>query len=88
MCNIKREKEIYFRRQIYRLNKIKKERELNSKRYSILISKNIVVLKLIEVKNNKVQKELKNSKIKIIDIKDNDISEEEQWEINNKILLE
>ena len=59
--NAIREKEIYFRRQIYRLNKIKKERELNSKRYSV----NIVVPKLIEAKNNKVQKELENSKIKI-----------------------
>jgi hypothetical protein len=46
------------------------------------------VSKLIEDKDNKAQKELENSKVKIVDIIDDDISEEEQWEINNKILQE
>jgi hypothetical protein len=30
------------------------------------------------------QKKLENSKIKIVDIIDDEIREEEQWEINNK----
>jgi hypothetical protein len=86
--NAIREKEIYFRRQIYRLNNIKQERELNSKKFSVPIKKNNVESKRIEDKDNKAQKEVENSKIKIVDNIDDDISEEEQWEINNKILQE
>ena len=44
--------------------------------------------KQIENKVREAQKELEYSKDKIKDIEDNDISEEEQWEINNKFLLE
>jgi hypothetical protein len=76
--NAIREKEIYFRREIYRLNNIKKDRELNSKKFSVSIKKNNVVAKKIEDKDDKAQKELENSKIKIIDIIDDKISEEEQ----------
>jgi hypothetical protein len=43
------------------------------------------VSKQIEDKDNKDQKELRNSKIKIVGVKVDDISEEEQWKINNKI---
>ena len=44
--------------------------------------------KQIENRVREAQKELEYSKDKIKDIEDNDISEEEQWEINNKLLLE
>jgi hypothetical protein len=76
--NVIREKEIYFRREIYRLNNIKKDRELNSKKFSVPIKKNKDVSKQIEDKDNKGQKELRNSKIKIVGVKVDDISEEEQ----------
>jgi hypothetical protein len=76
--NAIREKEIYFRREIYILNNIKKDRELNSKKFSVPIKKNKAVSKQIEDKDNKGQKELENSKIKIVDVKVDDISEEEQ----------
>jgi len=46
------------------------------------------VSKQIENRVREAQKELEYSKDKIKDIEDNDISEEEQWEINNKFLLE
>jgi hypothetical protein len=105
--NAIREKEFYFGRQIYRLNNIKQDRELNSKKISVPIKKNNVMskkiedkdnraqkelenskIKIIEDKANKAQKELENSKIKIVDIINDEISEEEQWKINNKILQE
>ena len=35
-----REKELYFRRELYRLNNIKKDRELNNKKFSIPTMKN------------------------------------------------
>jgi len=38
-----REKELYFRRELYRLNNIKKDRELNNKKLSIPIKKRICV---------------------------------------------
>ena len=44
--------------------------------------------KQIDNKVREAQKELEHSKDKINDIEDNDISEDEQWEINNKLLLE
>ena len=44
--------------------------------------------KQIENRVRDARKELDYSKDKIKDIEDNDISEEEQWEINNKLLLE
>src|SRR6185436_809933 len=101
------EKEIYFRREIYRLNKIKKERELNDKKYkaSVVIKKwkdesnpkdtqshkakrdpdthkgNV----MIDNKELKLQKE---NEVKIENTEEDIISEEEQWEINNKYLLE
>ena len=44
--------------------------------------------KQIENRVREAQKELEHSKDKIKDIEDNDISEEEQWKINNKLLQE
>ena len=44
--------------------------------------------KQIENRVRESQKELEHSSDKINDIEDNDISEDEQWEINNKLLLE
>ena len=44
--------------------------------------------KQIDNREREVQKELEHSKDKINDIEDNDICEDEQWEINNKLLLE
>ena len=44
--------------------------------------------KQIENRVREVPKELEHSKDKIKVIEDNDTSEEEQWEINNKLLLE
>ena len=35
-----RKKELYFRRELYRLNNIKKDRELNNKKFSIPTMKN------------------------------------------------
>jgi len=46
------------------------------------------VSKQIENWVREAQKKLEYSKDKIKDIEDNDISEEEQWKINNKLLLE
>jgi len=83
-----RERELYFRREICRLENIKKDRELNAKKFSIPIKKNDFVSKQIDNRVREVQKELEHSKDKIYDIEDNDISEDEQWEINNKLLLE
>ena len=83
-----RERELYFRREICRLENIKKDRELNAKKFSIPIKKNDLVSKQIDNRVREVQKELEHSKDKINDIEDNDISEDEQWEINNKLLLE
>ena len=83
-----REKELYFRRELCRLNNIKKGRELNAKKFSIPIKKNELVSKQIENRVREAQKELEHSKDKIKVIEDNDISEEEQWEINNKFFLE
>ena len=82
-----REKELYFRREIYRLNNIKKDRELNAKKFSNPIKKNEFVSNQIDNRVREAQKELEHSKDKINDIEDNDISEDEQWEINNKLLL-
>jgi len=83
-----RERELYFRREICRLENIKKDRELNAKKFSIPIKKNDFVSKQIDNRVREVQKELEHSKDKINDIEENDISEDEQWEINNKLLLE
>ena len=82
-----REKELYFRREICRLDNIKKDKELNAKKFSIPIKKNDFVSKQIDNRVREVQKDLEHSKDKINDIVDNDISEDEQWEINNKLLL-
>ena len=71
-----REKELYFRWELYRLNNIKKDRELNNKKFSIPIKKNEFVSKQIENRVREAQKELEYSKDKIKDIKDNDISTE------------
>ena len=72
-----REKELYFRRELYRLNNIKKDRELNAKKFSIPIKKNELVSKQVENRVREAQKELEHSKDKIKVIEDNDISEEE-----------
>ena len=73
-----REKELYFSRELYRLNNIKKDRDLNNKKFNIPIKKNEFVSKQIENRVREAQKELEYSKDKIKDIEDNDISEEEQ----------
>ena len=83
-----REKKLYFRRELYTLNNIKKDRELNNKKFIIPIKENEFVSKQIENRVREAQKELEYSKDKIKDIDDNDISEEDQWKINNKFLLE
>ena len=83
-----REKEIYFRREIYRLNKIKKERELNSRKAYTPIKQNKNELKLQDNLDNKELKLQKENEIKIENTEEDVISEEEQWEINNKYLLE
>jgi hypothetical protein len=51
-----REKELYFRRELYKLNNIKKDRELNNKKSSIPIKKNESVSKKIENKVREVKK--------------------------------
>ena len=73
-----REKEIYFRREIYRLNKIKKERELNSRKAYTPIKQNKNELKLQDNLDNKELKLQKENKVKIENIEDDIISEEEQ----------
>ena len=78
-----REKELYFRREIYRLNRIKKDKEAYNK-FSIPEEKHKTALKVIDNKNTRAQKESKLVKA----IEEEEISEDEQWEINNKILLE
>ena len=40
-----RKKELYFRRELYRLNNIKKDRELNNKKFSIPIKKKWICVK-------------------------------------------
>ena len=52
-----REKELYFRRELYRLNNIKKDRELNNKKSNIPIKKNEFVPTEIE---NKIGKSKRN----------------------------
>ena len=54
--NAIREKEIYFRQELYRLNNIKKDRELHNKKSSVPTKKNESVQ--IENKVREVQKEL------------------------------
>jgi hypothetical protein len=49
-----RKKELYFRRELYRLNNIKKDRELSNKKSNILINKNEFVSKQIENKVREV----------------------------------
>ena len=79
-----REKELYFRREICRLDNIKKEIELKNKYFTTP-----VVIK-------KQEDELKPKDKEILEVKEivqkNNIeyitNEEEQWEINNKFLLE
>ena len=62
-----RENELYFRRELYRLNNIKKDRELNAKKFSIPIKKNEFVSKQIDNRVREAQKELEYSKDKIKD---------------------
>ncbi|RCV37736.1 hypothetical protein SETIT_8G086700v2 [Setaria italica] len=83
-----REKELYFRRELYRLNKIKKERESNKKKINMPIIKHEPTLQHVSDKNSKIQKELENNKEMVKEKEEVVISEEDQWEINNKILLE
>ncbi|XP_022680801.1 uncharacterized protein LOC105914517 [Setaria italica] len=82
-----REKEIYFRQELYRLNKIKKKRELNNKRVNMPIMNHETILKHISDKDSRIQKELENNKERVKEEEEVVISEEDQWEINNKILL-
>jgi hypothetical protein len=51
-----REKELYFRWELYRLNNIKKDRELYNKKSSVPIKKNKSMSKQIENKVREVQK--------------------------------
>ncbi|RCV30606.1 hypothetical protein SETIT_6G108600v2 [Setaria italica] len=83
-----REKELYFRRELYRLNKIKKERELNNKKINMPMIKHEPTLQHVSNKNSKIQKEFENNKEMVKEKEEVVISEEDQWEINNKILLE
>ena len=62
-----REKELYFRWEIYRLNNIKKDRELNTKKFSNPIKKNEFVSNQIDNRVREAQKELDHSKDKIKD---------------------
>ena len=62
-----KEKELYFRREICRLENIKKDRELNAKKFSIPIKKNEIVSKQIDNRVREAQKELEYSKDKIKD---------------------
>ena len=52
--NAIREKEIYFRQELSRLNNIKKDRELNNKKSSVTIKKNESVSNQIEHKVREV----------------------------------
>src|SRR6266540_6133539 len=69
-----REKELFLIREIARLKMLKKEKRPTTSS-SIMLTDNI---KLEEKRNDKVDENHKNK----------EISEEEQWDINNKLLLE
>ena len=79
-----REKELFFRREIYRLNNIKKDRELKNKYFTtpVVIKKQEDELKTKDKETHKVKEVVQTNNIEYI------TSEEEQWEINNKFLLE
>ena len=78
-----REKELYFRRELCRLDNIKKYRELKNKYFKtpVVIKKQEDELKTKDKETHKV-KVVQTNNIEYI------TNEEEQWEINNKFLLE
>jgi len=100
-----REKELYFRREIYRLSKLKKNEEEAMAKYCEEQSKKEAMAKYCEKQREMVKQNIpmkKESNI-IINAKEKEsntdnkesvlnneenISEEEQWEINNKLLQE
>ena len=79
-----REKELFFRREICRLDNIKKERELKNKYFTtpVMIKKQEDELKNKAKETHEVKEVVQTNNIEYI------ISEDEQWEINNKFLLE
>ena len=79
-----REKELYFRQEIYRLNNIKKDRELKNKYFKtpVVIKKQEDELKTKDKETHKVKEVVQTNNIGYI------TNEEEQWKINNKFLLE
>ena len=79
-----REKKLYFRREIYRLNNIKKDRELKNIYFKtpIVIKKQEDELKTKDKETHKVKEVVHINNIEYI------TNEEEQQEINNKFLLE
>ena len=79
-----REKELFFRREICRLDNIKKEIELKNKYFTtpVVIKKQEDELKTKDKETHEVKEVVQTNNIEYI------ISEEEQWEINNKFLLE
>ena len=81
-----REKEIYFRREIYRLNKIKKERELNDKKYkaSVVIKKWKDESHPKDVQNHKAKREPDTHKGNVmIDNKELKLQKENEVKIEN-----
>ena len=79
-----REKELYFRRELCRLDNIKKDRELKNKYFKtpVVIKKQEDELKMKDKEIHEVKEVVQKNNIEYI------TSEEEQWEINNKFLLE
>ena len=79
-----REKELYFRRELCRLDNIKKDRELKNKYFKtpVVIKKQEDELKTKDKEIHEVKEVVQKNNIEYI------TNEEEQWEINNKFLLE
>ena len=79
-----REKELFFRREICRLDNIKKDIELKNKYFKtpVVIKKQEDELKTKDKEIHEVKEVMQKNNIEYI------TSEDEQWEINNKFLLE
>ena len=79
-----REKELFFRREICRLDNIKKDIELKNKYFKtpVVIKKQEDELKTKDKEIHEVKEVVQKNNIEYI------TSEEEQWEINNKFLIE
>jgi hypothetical protein len=91
--NAIREKELYFIRNIYNLNNIKEERELENKYFKtpVVIKKYEVELKNKNKGNNNIEEVVHNNNVEEV-VQNNSldcaINEEEQLEINQQFLLE